>query len=709
MEIAQIHVQNFRALRDIKASLSNFACVIGENNAGKSSFLQAFISFLKGSKLNKDDYYDESEPVTIAVQFDDLTDEDLQVLAEEHRRRVNSIIENGSLTLVRRFPRNERPLLRCKRLLPQEERWRESVYVEKLKGTKGRAIQELISSEYPELLTGMGVDTITTQTKAKEIINEYANSLPPEEKVLDEVDLPSGIAASVTALLPEPIFVEAVKDLSDEVKTTQQATFGKLLEIMLDAIEPEFQNVNELFYDLQKHLNRIYEQDGSQIDDRLPDVKRIENMIQHHLHETFANVALELNIPPPDMKSILSNASFDLDDGVKGDTSTKGDGLRRAVTFAIFRSLAELSAENKQDSASRRNRFLFLFEEPELYLHPIAQIDLFDALSQISDQNQVILTTHSPYFFRPDNTDRFIKVKKSKVQPKPISEIIQFDLRAMNLRDLFQIISFETSNTAFFARKVVLVEGESELFALPHIAQTLNKEWDLANNHISLLKIGGKGNIRRFKDFFEAFEVPVLIIADLDILVNGFDQLEIDNDIRQLQSALLQKTKAMQEAQESAGSLVGVKKAKKKIGRGDQNVLWSQVASDYKLYREDASTIQKVVESFESFVETLRIGDRRIDIISDNDNVEILQLKRELLAKLRCKDIYVWEKGTLEDYYPDNISASDGKPQQALDFCDKITCRQDMLELSDQLLVDGKTMSEFEVVFSSIFDDTAPI
>ena len=56
---------------------------------------------------------------------------------------------------------------------------------------------------------------------------------------------------------------------------------------------------------------------------------------------------------------------------------------------------------------------------------------------------------------------------------------------------------------------------------MPHIARTLDPSWDLAQVPILFVRITGKGNIRRYRDFFARFGVRVPVIADLDLLVNG--------------------------------------------------------------------------------------------------------------------------------------------------------------------------------------------
>ena len=252
-----------------------------------------------------------------------------------------------------------------------------------------------------------------------------------------------------------------------------------------------------------------------------------------------------------------------------------------------MRSYVDLSKGSELVSTERRNEYLFLFEEPELYLHPLAQTTLFEALSLISKRNQVVISTHSPFIFQHDNTDIFIKMQKELTTPKPMSKLVQIDLRDINVKDLFQIISFETSNVAFLFRKVLLVEGESELIVLPHIASNLNREWGFTKCNVALVKTGGKGDIEKFKDFFARFEIEVFVVADLDILVEGFDKLGTNDNTKNLRSLLLQKVDERLQARDVSNDLVSAGNAKQKTQRHDQQAQWVQVQEAYKLFQSD--------------------------------------------------------------------------------------------------------------------------
>jgi len=229
---------------------------------------------------------------------------------------------------------------------------------------------------------------------------------------------------------------------------------------------------------------------------------------------------------------------------VPGLIESKGDGLKRTVTFSILRAYVELKRKQgpTQSEGSSPAHYLFLFEEPELYLHPTAQGILFGALREIARTNHVIVSTHSPVFFSADISGTFIKLAKTldvRVALKPFAKALCVDLSSLDNKTRFQIISYETNNTAFFYSTVVLVEGDSELLVIPHIARILNPDWTVGNKGVALCKVGGKGNIARYREFFAAFDTRVCVIGDLDCLLDGFDQLAPSGNCEALREILL--------------------------------------------------------------------------------------------------------------------------------------------------------------------------
>lgn len=702
MYIDSIKVDNYKCLRGTGASLSRFSTIIGPNNSGKSSFLQALIMFVRGTKLSRTDFYDPDKEIIIRVNLTEVGEGELRALAEEHRQRVKDLLAEGRLTLVRHYKTDGSSTLRCVRLLPKDPRFRADSVNELLRGQSGASLRTKVEEAFPEL---KGKITATTQTFARQQIEELATSFPKEALEEQEADLPTGIDNSIKALLPEPVYIPAVKDLSDDIKTRESASFGRLLAILLSVIEPQLQEAKELFASLTEKLNRT-EKDGKLVDNRLQEVKEIEALVQNYVQENFPKVSLQLEIPPPEMKAVLSNARILLDDGVAGLVESKGDGLKRAVTFAILRSYVTLSQKPGWGKGPAegvpRERYLFLYEEPELYLHPTSQMVLYEALQQISREHQVVLTTHSPLFLTPQAEGAFLKmVKKDPADgcSPPHGECLAIDLSDLAARDQFQLICFDNNNVAFFADTVVLVEGDSDYICLRHLARTLNKGWDFDRKKYALVKVNGKGSFPRYREFFGRFRVQTFVIADLDVIVRDFDKLGLLDFVMSMRSDLLRAVDACIPSEAGGGSTLdgeGVKKVVRQMG-------WREQWDKAKEIVSRAASGQGVTEDDKTALGTLFDAERdepRLQVLKTHPDVQGKKL--ELLGVCREHGVFILEKGSIDDYYPAGVHGGD-KPSKAQDFCRQIGSAEAIRTLCSALPVPDGNVPEFHLIFQTIF------
>jgi predicted ATP-dependent endonuclease of OLD family len=104
------------------------------------------------------------------------------------------------------------------------------------------------------------------------------------------------------------------------------------------------------------------------------------------LCQNFPRAKVELAIPPPQLRAILNTAEIYIDDGSRDLIENKGDGIKRSLTFALLQAYVQKQRERTVEGVAQRP-LLFLFEEPELYLHPRSQKVLFDTLAAISSNN----------------------------------------------------------------------------------------------------------------------------------------------------------------------------------------------------------------------------------------------------------------------------------------------------------------------------------
>lgn len=707
MRITHLKIENYRGLRDVESPISNFGCLIGENNAGKSSILQALALFFSGSAISQANFFDASKEIRIELTFRDISEDDLLRLADEHRTRIKSMVKDGSLVLIRVYYAEGKSTLKYRTLMPIEQRFNDTSIDALTKGKKpSPALAKEVINVFPEL-----ADKVSASSNLGEIrtcIQALADSLPDERKELVDAALKTGIDKSIDALFPEVIYIPAVKDLMDDIKIKESTPFGKLLNILLKAIEPQLTDAKQLFEKLDSKLNRVALDDGRIQDERLDEVKTIEKTVERFVQESFSNVTVKITIPPPQLKTVLSSAKIYANDGVEGEIETKGDGLRRAIVFAVLRSFVELNNHVNTVEASTNmasNRYLLLFEEPELYLHPKAQLFLFHTLNHFARQHGVIVTTHSPMFCGPGETATFVKLSKTidrSISDKPFTSAHHVDLSDMKAKDQFQLICYDNNNAAFFSDTVVLVEGDSDYLVLPHLARTLNADWDFAKTSVCFARINGKTSIKRYKDFFIRFKTRVAVIADLDLLVSSFEQIQPSTELIELREKLMVCVdKTIQASSTHADLSSG--QIKSAHGKGDLKLSWRKAKEAYHQFKDGRIGLDVVETAVDDFFAWER-NDERLEVLQHSTDPSVLKLKRQLLAALRKCDVYVLEKGAIESYYPPTIFGAD-KPSKAQCFCNAITTRETALSLcSDQALAeDGSPCNEFELIFGAIF------
>lgn len=126
--------------------------------------------------------------------------------------------------------------------MPTDARFSAENVAALVKGQRaGQAFVDKMVSVFPELVSI--IDTSMNQGGVKQRIQELADSLPDDQKSPIDLPLPTGIDRSITAMLPDPIYIPAVKDLADDIKTTESTPFGKILAILLSAVGSKLNTV----------------------------------------------------------------------------------------------------------------------------------------------------------------------------------------------------------------------------------------------------------------------------------------------------------------------------------------------------------------------------------------------------------------------------------------------------------------------------------
>lgn len=169
---------------------------------------------------------------------------------------------------------------------------------------------------------------------------------------------------------------------------------------------------------------------------------------------------------------------------------------------------------------------LLLIEEPEAHLHPQRQLRLMQFLQDQAGTEradgqkiQIIVTTHSPNLASAISLDNLVMLQDGRAFPlaEGMTELSKSDYRFLE-----RFLDVTKANL-FFARGVVIVEGDGENILLPTLARLIGR--DFGEHGVSVVNVGHTG-VRRFARIFQRKEpdkdglinVPVACIADLDVM-----------------------------------------------------------------------------------------------------------------------------------------------------------------------------------------------
>ncbi len=169
---------------------------------------------------------------------------------------------------------------------------------------------------------------------------------------------------------------------------------------------------------------------------------------------------------------------------------------------------------------------LLIVEEPEAHLHPQRQLRLMAFLQAQAEKKradgqhiQIFITTHSPNLASEVKLDNLVLVRNGRgfSMAQDQTKLTQSDYRFL------QRFLDVTKANLFFARGVVIVEGDSENILLPVIARLIGRDFD--HYGVSIVNVGGVGLSRYGRIFMREkpvagceMGIPVACITDMDVM-----------------------------------------------------------------------------------------------------------------------------------------------------------------------------------------------
>jgi putative ATP-dependent endonuclease of OLD family len=467
--IKEVRVRNYRCLRSVDVELDLLTVLIGQNNAGKTSFLNALFAAIGAGQrvISSDDVF--LHKTEVSAPKDRMIAIDILIRPTDDLGKIVDVFPQGSAWL---------------------ELWGLGV------------VQD---DEERDLVA------IRTQFKWNTIKGEYIL----ERRFLKdwqkdgakwEDSKPVEKVAAVSAQQIEPLAVyllDAKRDIAEDLRT-RSSFWNKMVEE----------------HGLSAEDVKRIEEDLSEINKDIVESSDVLTHIQSHLknfHETLSCDEDSVSITP------LARHLRDLSRGMDVVLSTRGAppfplhqqgmGTRSLGTFFTF--WAFTTWRQKQGSSSAIHPMMAM-EEPETHLHPQAQRSLFRQINRMPGQR--IISTHSPYICGQSEIAHIRHFSKQAEETLVCRIDLGTGAKKLTDEDLRKIDRqvMNTRGDMLFARVLVFFEGETEEQALPDFAE---RRWGKHPNDLGFgfVGVGGNGNYLPFLRMAESFKIPWFIFSDGEV------------------------------------------------------------------------------------------------------------------------------------------------------------------------------------------------
>ena len=192
-----------------------------------------------------------------------------------------------------------------------------------------------------------------------------------------------------------------------------------------------------------------------------------------------------------------------LNDGTPTSILYKGDGIKSLVSLAILK-------ESKNEIGAS----IIAIEEPESHLHPEAIHSLVNVIKGISENHQVIITTHNPLFVQRNNISNNIIVDHGTAKP------------AKNIKEIRELLGVLPEDNLINASHVLVVEGEDDKIALNKILSSLSPTIKdaLIKNKLVIQPLAGATNLNYELSRLRSYVCRYFVFLDADEA--GYDAAE---------------------------------------------------------------------------------------------------------------------------------------------------------------------------------------
>jgi len=470
--IKKLKIKNFRSLKDITIYFEDdITVLVGENDSGKTSVIDALKIMFEGKKPEIDDFYwNTNEEISIEIETEDTIFIKVFSKNEENEDKIQP---ETKIIPKREYLERIREEITCNDFdsLSDNEKRRRLIYYASIFGVprgniKTDTLRDRVLKKIEELLASEGA---------------IEGNIPNYNiYFLDGKDF-----EDISKFFQEVFFKEKGRSIwNEEVKD------GKTVEsIIRDKLD-----------EYAKELKAEIKNKGikEKLKSFLPELNDVT--VKPIFEPKDINIGVKVQLLEKDNKEIT--------------VDKKGDGTKRRITMALL----------EYKKAKEEEPTLYVFDEPDTHLHVKAQVELLNIIRQFNESGkQLIIATHSPFIMNSvkPRQIRLLELKNGETKIKSISENegVERILRCLGIENI----------DLFFSRRILIVEGETEEKFIPLIYEKLYGK-SLRSVLVRIVNRKGITDIPRFAEVLLEFVKPNEIFILID---NDVDE-EIESLIREL-------------------------------------------------------------------------------------------------------------------------------------------------------------------------------
>jgi predicted ATPase len=161
----------------------------------------------------------------------------------------------------------------------------------------------------------------------------------------------------------------------------------------------------------------------------------------------------------------------------------------------------------------KNSNYVLLLDEPGLNLHASAQADLLRYIEDLSENYQVIYSTHSPFMVDSNSLHR-VRTIFDGPQGSVISESIQ-ERDPDTLFPLQAALGYDIAQNLFVSKNNLLVEGAADLIYLTVVSAELQAAGrDGLDDGITIVPVGGLDKVVSFISLLRGSKLNIVCLLD---------------------------------------------------------------------------------------------------------------------------------------------------------------------------------------------------